>query len=194
MDKNFNASLIEIAKFDPLENCSKYFKYIDFIHCGETQSKTQLINSPKDPRTISAIKELATTILDPVVNQFGEIKLTYGFCSNDLLKQIKKRPKPGIAPQLDQHAGYELNSRNTPICKRAGFACDFYAISTDSLILAKWIISNLSFDRLYFYSKNRPIHISIGPEYNCAITMLEQSPSERRIPKNIKKEQFLQKS
>ena len=193
MDKNFNASLIEIAKIDPLENCSKYFKYIDFIHCGETQSKTQLINSPKDPRTISAIKELATTILDPVVNQFGEIKLTYGFCSNDLLKQIKKRPKPGIAPQLDQHAGYELNSRNTPICKRAGFACDFYAVNIDSLLLTQWIIEHLQFDSLYYYGKNRPIHISIGPDNKGAITLLEKSPAGRRIPKNIKTKKFLQK-
>lgn len=177
--------------FDALENCSKHFKYIDLIHCGETQNKTQLINSPKDPRTISAIKELATSILDPVVDQFGEINLTYGFCSNELLKQIKKRPKPGIAPQLDQHAAYEVNSRGNPICKREGFACDFYVINTDSLIVAKWIVSNLPFDRLYFYGKNRPIHISIAPENSHAVTLLEKSPTGRRIPKNIKIDPFL---
>ena len=183
-----------MTEFDPLENCSKYFKYIDFIACGETHARTQLTNMPKDIRTIEAIQEIALTILDPVIEQFGEIKLTYGFCSNDLLKQIKKHPKPGVAPQLDQHSGYELNSRNTPICKRAGFACDFYAVNTDSLILAQWIVSNILFDRLYFYGKNRPIHISVGPENNCAITLLEQSPTDRRIPKNINKESFIQKS
>ena len=158
-----------------------------------TQNKTQLINSPKDPRTISAIKELATTILDPVVDQFGDIKLTYGFCSNELLRQIKKRPKPRIAPQLDQHAGYEVNSKNTPICKRKGFACDFYAINIDSLLIAQWIVKHLEFDSLYFYGKNRPIHISIGPENKRAITQIEKSPTGRRIPKNIKAEMFLQR-
>ena len=182
-----------MVNFDPLENCSKYFKYIDFILCGETQAHTQLPNIPQDPRTISAIKELATTILDLVVDQFGDIKLTYGFCSNELLKQIKKQPKPGIAPQLDQHAGYEVNSKNTPICKREGFACDFYAVNIDSLLMAQWVAEHLQFDSLYFYGKNRPIHISIGPENKRAITLLEKSPTGRRIPKNIKAEKFLQK-
>jgi len=178
--------------FDPLERCSKYFKYRDFTSCGKTQDISLLNNLPKDPRTILAIKQLATTILDPVVDQFGEIKLTYGFCSNELLKQIKKQPKPGIAPQLDQHAGYEVNSKNTPICKREGFACDFYAVNIDSLLMAQWIIEHLQFDSLYFYGKNRPIHISIGPENKGAITLLEKSPTGRRIPKNIKKEKFIQ--
>jgi len=166
---------------------------MDFINCGETQSRAQLNNLPKDSRTIAAIENIATNILDPIVEQFGEIKLTYGLCSNDLLRQIKKRPSPGIAPQLDQHAGYEINSKNNRICKRDGFACDFYALNTDSLTVAKWVVTHLSFDRLYFYGKNRPIHISIAPENNFAITLLEQSPSERRIPKNIKKEAFLLK-
>jgi len=166
---------------------------MDFINCGETQSRAQLNNLPKDSRTIAAIENIATNILDPIVEQFGEIKLTYGLCSNDLLRQIKKRPSPGIAPQLDQHAGYEINSKNNRICKRDGLACDFYALNTDSLTVAKWVVTHLSFDRLYFYGKNRPIHISIAPENNFAITLLEQSPSERRIPKNIKKEAFLLK-
>ena len=183
-----------MPNFDPLENCSKYFRYIDFIHCGETQALTQFPNIPQAHRSISAIKELATTILDPVFDQFGEIKLTYGFCSHELLKQINKRPKPGIAPQLDQHAAYEVNSKNTAICKRDGFACDFYAIHTDSLSLAQWIVGHLKFDSLYFYGKNRPIHISIGPENKKAITLLENSlATGLRIPKNIKTEKFLQK-
>lgn len=155
--------------------------------------KTQLKNSPKHTRTISAIKELATSLLVPVIEQFDEIKITYGFCSNELHKQIKKQPNPGIAPQLDHYAGYELNSKNTPICKREGFACDFYVARIDSLLLAKWIIENLKFDRLYFYGKNRPTHISIGSENKGAITLLEKSPTGHRIPKNIKTAQFLQK-
>lgn len=188
MNKNFKAN------FNPLENCSKYFQYIDFIHCGKTQAQTQLANLPIDPRTIAAIEKIALTVLDPIVEQFGEIKLTYGFCSNNLLKQIKKCPSPGIAPQLDQHAGYEVNSRGTPICKRAGFACDFYVLNTDSLIVAQWIVNNLSFDRLYFYGKNRSIHISIAPKNSCAITLLAQSTTGRQIPKNIKKNPFYLKS
>ena len=177
----------------PHDCCSKYFQYSDFISCGETQRETQLANLPQDSRTIAAIENIAIRILDPVVEQFGELKLTYGLCSNDLLHQIKKYPSPGIAPQLDQHSGYEVNSKNNRICKRDGFACDFYALNTDSLTVAKWIVTHLPFDRLYFYGKSRPIHISIAPQNSFAITLLEQAPTERRIPKNVKKEQFLVK-
>lgn len=180
-----------IETFKLSDYCSRYFKYADFIHCGETQAKTQLTNIPKDPRTIAAIQELATSILDPVFEEFGELKLTYGFCSNELLKNIRKRTNPGVAPSLDQHSGYELNSRKNPICKRPGFACDFNAINTDSLVLTKWIITNLKFDRLYYYGRNRPIHISIGPENNLAITLVSTTPTGRKIPTNIKKEKFL---
>jgi len=175
------------------DHCSKHFKYSDFTQCGTTQAKTLIANTAKDPRTFDAIKQMADLILEPLTENFGQLNLTYGLCTNKLLLQIKKKPSPGIAPQLDQHAGYELNSKNNRICKRDGFACDFYAINTDSLTLAKWVVTHLPFDRLYFYGKNRPIHISIAPENSFAITLLEQAPTERRIPKNIKKEQFLLK-
>ncbi|WP_305908034.1 hypothetical protein Q9L42_012660 [Methylomarinum sp. Ch1-1] len=180
-----------MTTLNPSTPCSRHFKFADLIHCGETYQKTQVANIPKDPNTVAAIEQMARTILDPVVDQFGEIKLTYGFCSNELLKQIKRQPKPGIAPQLDQHAGFELNSRNTPICKRPGFACDFYAVNTDSLMLAKWIINHLTFDRLYYYGKNRPIHISVAPNMLGAITLLQNHPSGRNIPRNITKQDFL---
>ncbi len=178
--------------FNPLDQCSQHFKYIDLIHCGKTQQKTQLENMPIDPRTIQAIEEISLTILDPVVEKFGEIKLTYGFCSNELLKHIKKNPSPSIAPQLDQHAGYELNSRNTPICKRLGFACDFYALNTDSLTLAKWISTDIRFDRLYYYGQDKPIHVSIAPDMSEAITLLKIHPSGKKVPRNMKKADFLQ--
>jgi len=174
-------------------HCSKHFKYSDFTHCGTTQTKTLIANTAKDPRTLAAIKKLANLILEPITENFGQINLTYGLCTNDLLLQIKKKTSPGIAPQLDQHAGYEVNSRGNRICKRDGFACDFYVTGIDSLTIAKWAVINLPFDRLYFYGKDRPLHISIAPENNYAITLLEQPTSERRIPKNIKKEAFLLK-
>lgn len=173
--------------------CSKYFKFRDFFECGETQQQTKIKNYPQDPRTLSAIEQLAQTVLDPIVDQFGQIKITYGFSSNELSLQIKNKPKPGISPKIDQHAGYEKNSRDNLICKRPGFACDFYSINTDSLTVTKWIVNNLEFDRIYFYGKKRPIHISTGPELHSVITLIEKLASGRRIPRNIKKEEFLLK-
>jgi hypothetical protein len=176
-----------------MSTCSPNFNYSDFFKCSVTQASYQLSNQAKDSRTLDAIQQICLDVLEPVVKQFGSLTLTYGLCSNDLLLQIKKKSSPGIAPQLDQHAGYEVNSRGNRICKRDGFACDFYVVGIDSLTVAQWIVENLPFDRLYFYGKDRPLHVSIAPENNYAITLLEQAPSERRIPKNIKKNAFLLK-
>jgi hypothetical protein len=65
--------------------------------------------------------ELATHILDPVIDYFGMIRLTYGFCSHELGKHIKHR----VAPKLDQHAAHERNSKGNLICPRLGAAIDF---------------------------------------------------------------------
>ena len=70
-----------------------------------------------------------------------------------------------MAPNLDQHAAMEVNSRSNRICKRDGAACDFYLAGYEQRmdIIAAYITEHLSFDRLYFYGKDRPIHVSIGP-------------------------------
>ena len=57
----------------------------------------------KNPFTVEE-EMLATEILDNVFDEFGQLKLTYGFCSENLRKLIKKN----IYPPLDQHAGHEI--------------------------------------------------------------------------------------
>jgi hypothetical protein len=71
--------------------CGQYFRYRDFIACGETQVKTGLPNIPQQVETYNTLTRLATQILDPVIDYFGEIVLTYGFCSRDLAKHIPGR-------------------------------------------------------------------------------------------------------
>ena len=63
----------------------------------------------------------ATQILDPVIEYFGSIRLTYGFASVELNRHIAR----GIAPKLDQHAACEHGARGILICDRGGAACDF---------------------------------------------------------------------
>ena len=60
-------------------------------------------------------------VIAGVFEEFGSIEITYGFCSHNLQKHIKRN----VAPKLDQHAGSELNSRGNLICQREGFAVDF---------------------------------------------------------------------
>ena len=96
------------------EYCSKNFKYRDFIECSDTYKKTLVDNIPKNIKTYNAIHVLANELLEKILNEFGDIKLTYGFCSL-FLKEIKKN----IYPKLDQHAGYELDKKETLFVQEA---------------------------------------------------------------------------
>ena len=167
--------------------CGKYHCFRDFIECGETQAKTGLANLPEQLESYDALVKLATTIIDPVMDYFGGIELTYGFCSRELAKHIPAR----IAPNLDQHASHELNTRGNPICKRLGAACDFIVPDESMLEVAQWIVENTPFDRMYFYGDDLPIHISYGEEHNRSIVIMKISASGRFYPSVVKRESFL---
>lgn len=141
--------------------CGRYLSYRQLLECGETQHATGLANLPKQPDSYTALYELATHILDPIIDYFGMIRLTYGFCSHELGKHIKHR----VAPKLDQHAAHERNSKGNLICPRLGAAVDFIVDDENMREVADWIAANTPFDRLYFYGENRPVHVSYGPEF-----------------------------
>ncbi len=173
-------SLLESDSIPPLDQlCGKYFRYRDFVDCGETQLRDGVDNVPRQPETFNALYSLASTILDPVIDYFGGVRLTYGFCSHALGKRIKTR----IAPQLDQHAAYERTSAGKRICTRGGAACDFIVPDEDMEEVAHWIMSNLPFDRLYFYGKGRPIHISYAEKPLGAAYEMRETNSGRRVPR-----------
>ena len=117
-------------------------------------------------KTEQALIDLNKKLLTPIEEAFGKIIITYGFTSFDLLKYIKKHSPGDMAPELDQHASFEVNSKNNRICKRDGAACDIYVegYKNQMHIIAEFIINELPFDRLYFYGSDRPIHISFGPD------------------------------
>lgn len=141
-------------------SCGRYFTYRDFVECGETQARTGLPNLPKEADSYTALYELATNILDPVIDYFGMIKLTYGFCSAALAKEIPGR----IAPKLDQHAAHEKKRNGKFICERLGAACDFIIEDEDMEEVALWIVNLVKFDKIYFYGKCKPLHVSYGPQ------------------------------
>jgi DNA phosphorothioation-associated putative methyltransferase len=161
--------------------CGKYFTYRDFIECGETQARTGLPNLPKEADSYTALYELATNILDPVIDYFGMIKLTYGFCSPELAKQIPSR----IAPHLDQHAAHEKKRNGKYICERLGAACDFIIEDEDMEEVVQWISENTNFDRIYFYGINRPIHVSFSNLPSKQITILKALVDGKSVPHTI---------
>lgn len=161
--------------------CGKHFSFRDFIECGETQRNFCTPNQPQQPQTFAALHDLATYVIDPIIEQFGMIELTFGFCSSTLGTKIPGR----IAPKLDQHASFELNRLGNRICDRDGAAVDFILISRDMFKVSQWIVENLEFDRLYFYGPNRPIHISYSASPCRQVTIMKESEkSGRRIPRS----------
>lgn len=167
----------QIPDIDAL--CGSYFRFRDFIECGETQAKTGIQNYPVQPDSYNALYDLAVNVLDPVIDYYGMIRLTYGFCSHELGKHIKSR----VAPKLDQHAAHERNSKNNLICSRLGAAVDFIVDDENMREVADWIASNTDFDRLYFYGDDRPIHVSYGPEHKKEYVDLLLTEQGRLIPK-----------
>ena len=159
---------------------ARHYTFRQLIECGETWERTRVDNTPKSPDTYNALFELATNVLDPVIDYFGGIKLTYGFASPALTREIKGR----IEPQLDQHASCELNTRGAPICPRLGAAVDFLVEYEDMYEVARWIAENCAYDRIYLYGKDRPIHVSLGPEQSREIFELA-SRGARRVPRRL---------
>ncbi|WP_242632746.1 DNA phosphorothioation-associated putative methyltransferase [Thiothrix fructosivorans] len=166
--------------------CGQYHTFRHFIECGATQAKTGLPNLPKQAATYNALAVLATQVLDPVMDYFGGIQLTYGFCSPELAKHING----SIDPKRDQHAAHELNTRGNLICERKGAACDFIVPDENMLEVAQWIVQNTPFDRLYFYGNTKPLHVSYGEEHSRVIVLMLAGKSGRLIPKVVTAEAF----
>jgi hypothetical protein len=113
-------------------------------------------NLPKEVATYRAYYLLATGVLDPLIDYFGPIKLTYGFCGDKLRSLIKKR----VSHDRDQHASFEKKRSGDLVCSRGGAACDFIVEDEDMFEVAQWLAENTPIDRMYFYGSDRPLHVS----------------------------------
>ena len=139
------------------------------------------------PETQNTLHVLALQELGPVIDYFGMIRLTYGFCSPELAREISGR----IDPKRDQHAAHELNRLGNPVCPRLGAAVDFVVEDESMLEVAQWIVSNTPFDRLYFYGDDLPLHVSFGPDHSRQVVRMTPGKSGRLIPRVSPAEAFL---
>jgi hypothetical protein len=162
----------------PSEACGRYLTFRDFVHCGETALRGLVVNSPRSLDTYRALIALAEQVLDPVIDRFGMIGLSHGFCSHALLGLIPGR----IAPRLDQHCSHETDSRGRLVCSRAGAAVDFSVPDVSMEVVARWTAANTPFDRLYFYGAGQPIHVSHGPDHSRQFVEMRIS-NGRTIPR-----------
>jgi hypothetical protein len=165
-----------------IADCSlgRYLTLKEFCTCTKTYRKysDKIDPYPKNLETIQALQDLNQYLIDPIVDYFTkeQFQLTYGFCSVDLKKYLnQKDPVTGIkngcvAPERDQHMAFEINKNGSYYCDRLGAACDFFIGNYPSDRLVNWILEQkLPFDSLYYYGKNRPIHMSYGPQHKRAI-------------------------
>lgn len=160
--------------------CGRWYSYRDLTQCSETVQSTGVENVPLVPQSYNALLALAKNILDPVIDYFGRIELTYGFCSPQLARAIKRRGMGRIAPSLDQHAAHEVDHSGNLICAREGAAVDFLIRDEDMYAVAEWIAANLPFNRIYIYAMDRPIHVSFGPEPAKQIVFVDRSEGKVR--------------
>ena len=172
------------------DRCGEFFTYRDFFECSDSWMRSKVENVPLQLETYTAIQQMCRDILDPVTEVFGKVVLTYGFSSPALVNQVKKNSYPNITPSGDQHAGSELNSKGQLICARQGIAVDCYIGGVSSLEVARWIVKNTPFDRLYFYSSHRPFHVSVGPENSRSVVWMDGYRGGRHQPRVVAKEKF----
>jgi hypothetical protein len=176
-----------LDSFDLDSPCGRHFKYRDFIECSETwrqlardgEPGLNVINLPRERATLDGIRVLCDEVLDPVWDRFGPIELTYGFSSAAFARRVRR----GIAPALDQHAGAERARTGRPICARGGQAVDFRASPNTLAVIARFVATELRFDRLYYYGPDRPFHVSAGPDHSRQITILHMSPGGYIYPR-----------
>ncbi|WP_242519029.1 hypothetical protein [Halochromatium roseum] len=173
--------------------CGRFLTFRQLIECGETWQRLRAAgefdNRPQRADSYRALLELAEQVLDPVIDWFGMIRLTYGFCSPALARQIPGR----IDPKRDQHAAHERNRLGNLICPRLGAAVDFIIEDEDMREVAEWVAANTPFDRLYFYGADQPIHVSYGPEDSRQIVTMSPGPSGRLLPRSLSVNAFLER-
>ncbi len=167
----------------------------DLIECGQTWHRSArcgkpIPNDPVQPESLDALITLCETVLDPVIEEFGCISLTYGLACAQLSRRVTAEVGR-VSPKLDQHASYELNRNNRRICLRGGSAADFQVDGVSSLDVAKWVAANTRFDRLYFYGSERPLHASVAPVPVGQIVVLRTTAQGKRIPAVIEMPEFL---
>ncbi|MEB3826802.1 hypothetical protein [Phormidium sp. CCY1219] len=158
------------------ENLGKYLTLEAFCTCTQTYAKyrDRIDPYPQNPESLRAISALIHHLLDPIIDEFGwdNFRLTYGFCSKDLKRFLEKKdPVTGekngrVAPNLDRHMAHETNKNGNYYCPRLGAACDFAIAGHSSAEVIEWILTQqLPFESIYFYGRDRPLHISYGPQH-----------------------------
>jgi len=157
---------------------------VQLINWYQHRHEVEIDNRPTGSNTKVLICDLLEQLLIPVEREFGDITISYGFTSAALNRYIQKNSPAGTCPAIDQHSGFETNKNNNAICQRGGLACDFKVAGFENKmeVIAKFIVDNLCFDKLYYYGADKPIHLSISAAPQQHLQIMNISKNGRRIP------------
>ncbi len=177
-------SIAPILQLD--DRCGDTFTFRDLIEDSDTFRRMcadgmPIDNAPHSPDTVEAMRALARDVLDPVARALGRPTITYGFAGAALVKRITQ----GIAPELDQHAGWERTRSGKLVCPRGGLAVDFTVPGVGAAELADFVWRRLAFDRMYLYGPDRPIHVSVGLTPVGQVTYMRRF-RDRRVPQRLR--------
>ena len=113
---------------------------------SETATRLGIDNTPTDQILIN-LQTLIYEVITPIVNHFGDIKITSGYRSPALCKAI----------------GSSERSQHT-----SGMACDFEVLGVSNQEVSLWIVQNLEFDQciLEYWSPENPNSGWIHCSYN----------------------------
>ena len=68
---------------------------------------------------------------------------------------------------------------------------DFIVDDEDMPEVARWLVANTPFDRLYFYGADRPIHVSYGPGHRRQVVRMVTGKDGRLLPRVVSEAAFL---
>jgi len=58
------------------------------------------------------------------------------------------------------------------------------------LEVARWVAMHTPFDRLYFYGRDLPIHVSFGPQHSRQVVRMLPGKGGRLVPRVVALEDF----
>ena len=113
---------------------------------SETAIRLGINNQPNDQALIN-LQTLIYEVINPIVNHFGDIKITSGYRSPELCLKI----------------GSSIKSQHC-----LGMACDFEVLGVSNQEVSLWIVQNLEFDQciLEYWSPENPNSGWIHCSYN----------------------------
>lgn len=151
----------------------KYFVLSDFLY-SSSQAIYGIPNCPDNlnGREVYCLQQLTKEILDPVVEQFGQTSITYGFAGKELYQKIyggKGTGVHGCIPPKEKGARYAS-------------AADILVHSQieNPRTVLNWIRDNCVYDRLILYQNSPIICVAWAdkPRFHCKEWFIPDSLSK----------------